>query len=143
MCLQCATNAITLIEDVLPGYALMQATKSAPEWGAGEYGLVRCNDPDFVWKSKPICDPTASMADEEIGELTNNDPRWVAGCQHFEMVTNVEPRFNTSPYEGYLLVKACMEAGYDPEKDGTRVISWLMDYLARKLDQSPLPSPPW
>ena len=45
MCLQCMANAKTIIEDVIPGYTLVQATKDARGFRRGQYGLVQCNDP--------------------------------------------------------------------------------------------------
>ena len=34
---------------------------------------------------------------------------------------------------GYRFVQACIEAGYNPEVDGTRVVSWFTNHVARKM----------
>lgn len=49
MCMQCSTNAVEVARDVIPGYTLYQATKGHRNWPVGWYGLVLCNDPEFVF----------------------------------------------------------------------------------------------
>ena len=137
MCLLCSTNAITVIENVLPGYHLEQATKSVPTWKAGEYGLTGGNDPDFIFPGELVADPTDGMSDDELDALDESDARWIQSREHFKYVESIEPRFNAGPMTGYRLVKACMDAGYDPERDGTRVLSWLVNHIAVKLQSKP------
>ena len=54
--MQCCTkSALYGTEDdceVLPGWYLVRATVSNDGWNAGEWGLVRSNDPDFIWDGK-------------------------------------------------------------------------------------------
>lgn len=47
MCLQCCAEA-KYIAEFAPGWHIAQATISADGWQAGQYALVRINDPDFV-----------------------------------------------------------------------------------------------
>jgi hypothetical protein len=49
MCLQCVTRA-ECIGEFAPGWHIVQATIDSPDddWFAGEYGIVRVNDPEFV-----------------------------------------------------------------------------------------------
>ena len=62
MCLQCMTDAID-IGVIAPGWYLMKATKDSPmkEWLAGEYGIVRMNDPHFVTNLKWFDDIDANI----------------------------------------------------------------------------------
>ena len=47
MCLQCCTEA-KYIAEFSPGWHIVQATISVDEWTAGQYALVRVDDPDFI-----------------------------------------------------------------------------------------------
>jgi hypothetical protein len=57
VCLQCATKSKIFATkeepNFLPRYSLQIATISdSPEnatWAAGEYGLIRCNNPDYIF----------------------------------------------------------------------------------------------
>lgn len=56
MCMQCCTKSELYGTggdcEVLPGWYLVRATVTAYGWNAGEWGLVRSNDPDFIWSGK-------------------------------------------------------------------------------------------
>ena len=47
MCLQCCTEA-EYITEFAPGWHIVRATTDHDEWFAGQYALVRLNDPDFI-----------------------------------------------------------------------------------------------
>ena len=71
MCLQCVTEAETFAKSIkeyelFPGWILTRATKDATfaEWKKGEYGLVRCNDPDLILACELLPVP-ATWEDEE------------------------------------------------------------------------------
>lgn len=47
MCIQCVVQAIYIAE-FAPGWHVVKATKTADNWTAGQYALVRVNDPDYI-----------------------------------------------------------------------------------------------
>lgn len=136
MCLQCTTEAVIVYREILPEWVLMRATKDTDKWKAGEYGLVYMNDPDFIWSGEPIEDQTADMTDDEINVLTDDDSRWISSNNHFDFVDSIEGKFVCDPMKGYRLIRACMAAGYDPHDHGYRVVSWLVNHIAKKLKES-------
>lgn len=132
MCLQCVTEA-KFHGDPLPGWALYRATKDSPTWHIGDWGLLRCNDPDFVWAGEFVADPYAGMSDDEI-EAASEDvakefERHIDAAVAFENATT----YGNHPYVSYLLVDAAMKAGYAPATHGTRFAAWLVDHVARHL----------
>lgn len=120
MCMQCLTKSKIIIEDPIPGYLLTQATVGIEEWPEGYYGLVRCNDPDFVWKMKPRAEPPDSSHDD-----------WVVWAKEAE---EFDECLDTDPMTGWALVETCKKAGYDPEKYGYRVGFWLFGKLGEELE---------
>lgn len=140
MCLQCLTKAVTYgnlekgKHDVMPGYALMRATKSDydvdPTWKEGQYGLVQMNDPDVIWTCTPVKDPGFGLSDEEIDALPESSFKtFEDNCEEMDIA------FSLSPLDGYTMVSAAMKAGYDPNKNG-RFIVWLQHHLAVWMEQN-------
>lgn len=134
MCEQCLTEAEVIFEDILPGYCLMLAKKEGQHWHTGEYALVRMDNTDFSWPGKPLVNPLAGMSDQEINALPENGV-----LQEFEnyvnLIDQVEPHFRIDPVLGYQFVKVCMQDGYDPQKHGENIVFWLINHIARKLEQ--------
>jgi len=97
MCLQHETEAVNLGE-IVPGYALMQATKDHPDWPVGWFGVVENNDLVFVFQGPPVSD------------LHKGFLAW-----HLCLNEVVEAGRNASIVEAYRLVEACVNAGCDPE----------------------------
>ena len=128
MCLQCVTTAKKLVDNVLPGYSLYQAVDGCQEWPKNWYGLVQRDDPDFIWEDKPIPDPTKGLSDVEINNMDDH-----AFSLYHRTSEKIEKSFKTDPMTGYNLVKACMSAGYDPDKDGLNVVMWLVGVAGEKL----------
>ena len=95
MCLQCMTDAID-IGVIAPGWLLMKATKDSvdKEWLAGEYGIVRMNDPHFVTKLKWFND-----IDSNIDEYS-------------DMVMNFYEDSKIDPKSGYKLYQALQSVNY-------------------------------
>lgn len=96
MCLQCMTEAeifANSLSDVhiLPGYALMRATKDDypddPGWKKGEYGLVRMNDPDIVFDIKPMKKPYKYGDDDKMN--TEKDHQ-----KYFDEVCKIQDRLD-------------------------------------------------
>lgn len=134
MCLECVTEAETLIEDIIPGYRLTVAMKDAEDWPKGYYGLVRGNDPDFVWPPDDYIDPFSGMTDEEIEAADEKapDPRWQEWYDFASFIARIRDRFNTHPIIGWHFINACQECGYDHYYDGD-VIYWFIDRVNRRL----------
>lgn len=144
MCLQCPAEAQTLVADILPGYSLMVARKDTPKWPQGYYGLVRQNDPDFVWPGPLLADPLEDLSDEEIDALPEDDPRFQASDRFHKYTDQIESAFISDPLTGYAFVSACMAAGYDSDRDGSCVLKWFSNLAARRLaqlDSQPVSAP--
>ena len=131
MCLQCLAKARLVKKDILPGYFLMVSTQNAPGWPKSHYGLVRCNDPDFVWEGRPSPDPYHGLSDHGI----ESSPKNIHEAFHkwSKMVEKTEEAFHGSAMDCYRFVDACKKAGYRPERDGYNVVMWFVDYAGRKL----------
>lgn len=129
MCLQCTAQSVKIVQDVIPGFSLCLATVDTPEWKAGQYGLVECNDPTVIFDGPLARDNTAGMTDDEINALPEDQQSlldaFLTAGERFEEQLEMDP--NT----GYRLVCACIENGYRPEEDG-RVAHWLMHHMATK-----------
>ena len=130
MCQQCITEAEDVTTNLLPGYTLMRARVGSTEWPAGWFGLVRQNDPDFVFPGPLTVDPFAGLSDEEINaradELAPADAVFDAAVRGLQA-----PLATMHAVAGYELVTACQLAGYDIARDGTEIAYWLMHYLAK------------
>jgi hypothetical protein len=117
-----------VVEQALPGWHLMRARKSGSGILAGQWGLVRVNDPDFVWHDTPTPDPFDGLTDEQINdaseELKEADRDFGNGAVAFGSTLKVDPEV------GYDLVVAAEAVGFDREEDGS-ISFWLFDYLGR------------
>jgi len=130
MCEQCLTWPISFGQPI-PGYTLMRARRDGNEWMKGEWGLIECNDPTFVWKSTPT--PTLAYGmtvEEEAALLESLDPEspeyaradlWLPPDDFVDGLTG-------NAVDSYKLVRAAVEKGYDIEKDGNFYL-WFFDYL--------------
>lgn len=124
MCLQCETDAVSLKDDILPGFYFVQARKHHEDWPAGWYGLVECNDPAFIWEKKPLPEPKK--------ETDGGVDEWM---KWFDNV--VSPTYDSFLESGsdilayFRLVKACKKVGYDEEKDGFNIMCWLVNHLSK------------
>ncbi len=136
MCLQCITDSATLIPDVLPGYRLQIARTDHPDWPKGYLGLVRSNDPDFVWPYSPIVDPEFTD-DEEMNALKPGCPELIAWDRFAGHVEICQPHFKTDPATGYYFVNACESAGWNGF-DGDPVY-WFLSRISRALRWEELP----
>jgi len=137
MCLQCLAEAENLGE-ILPGIALMRAHRDAEGWGTGRLGLVIENDPFYVLLEEPYPDPTEGLSDEEINGLSEES--WEQFCNWAEAAESFREAILLQPYKGWILVDACIKAGWVSETDGS-VESWLFHRIGVFLRDSTAPSP--
>lgn len=129
MCLQCDTNAVVIMQDVLPGFSLYQAQTDAPEWPKGWFGLVECGDPTVVFPGPLLADPTFGMSDEQLDAM----PDFPAGYNAFTQGADaIGEKLVLPALAGYHLTKACIEQGYS-NLDHGHLHYWLLHYLANKV----------
>ena len=67
MCEQCVARTNSWGE-ILPGFALLRATAEGDQMSKGNWGLVQCNDPDFVWGMTPKPNPFYGVDDAALDE---------------------------------------------------------------------------
>lgn len=156
MCEQCEAQALMWNGEVVPGYRLIQAQKDGMYMKAGWYGLVECNDPDFIFSANPTKEPCADLSDEAweqiSAEMQQAEDDWIDKVHEFEHQLTIDPRYYEtgkkadgtpwkSPYVGvdirtsYQLYRACLKAGYHPHKHGSNVYAWLFHRIAEHMEQ--------
>lgn len=118
MCEQCMAKT-RIIAEALPDWLLVKASQDGDVMKAGQYGLVRQNDPDFWWTGKPI---------KYTGDNKDNKKFW-------EIVELLDKTLDCNPMTGYDLVRACKKAGYRPDKHGFRLASWLQNRMATVMSE--------
>ena len=131
MCLQCLTDAVTIKQNVLPGFTLMQSQKDAEGWPKGAYGLVETNDPTVVFADPLLKDPTAGMSDEALNALLAVEPKGYE--EFFQAAEKMGPSLILDAVTGHKLVEACIASGYSSKEDG-HLRYWLMHHLALHVD---------
>jgi hypothetical protein len=119
VCLQCLVEAETLAE-VLPRWWVARAMKTYKgEWEEGEYGLVRCNDPDLIWDGEPRPDPSFGRTDEEVEAETDEQWRdaeaWLREASEFCNSL----RTTGGMYRLWELVQDAKAYGYDRDEHGS------------------------
>lgn len=143
MCEQCVAKTTTYLgpgeAEVLPGYALVRATKDGWLMKNGDWGLVHVNDPDYWWSATPVEDAFDGMSDEEVDRLassTNNDAYDSAVEQIDDALSGRTPSMLEKDCYAYprfedatRLYDAAKATGYDREKHG-RFAAWLCHHLA-------------
>lgn len=136
MCEQCSAATKTYGE-VVPHWWLIQATKDGNMMKTNDFGLVWINDPDYVWPGDlvPSKDPAYEFTDEQFDNMTTEEgDKWE---DWLENVEKLEKHFKSDPGTGFDLVTACNDAGYDPEKHGYRLMSWLSHRMAIVMERNP------
>jgi hypothetical protein len=136
MCLQCTTEAVKILEDVLPGFHLYQAKVDAPEWPAGWYGLVECNDPTIVFPGPLLTDPTFGLSDEQLSAMKDFPDGYDAFTQAADALGE---KLVLPALAGYHIIKASMQLGYSDAEHGYLQF-WLMHHLASKVAANTPPS---
>lgn len=132
MCTECLVEKKTIIEDVIPGFNLAQATKDYEAWFKGLFALTDGQEPYLIFLKSPVVDPLEGLTDEEIDESPDRIDE-----EFWHVVRLAEDVYQEvikgSIMMSWQLVQACIAAGYNPEEDGARVMAWLVDHIARKL----------
>jgi len=98
MCEQCLVNPLYFGE-VLPGWYLIRARRDGDIMKVGDWGMIQCNDPTFVWETTP------KMTAEQNEKL-------------YILPEDFENSLYLNAYNGYELVKAAIEVGYNRDEDG-------------------------
>jgi len=128
MCTQCVVDAQFYLikpdgslaehDELLPGWALFQAKKPGGEMNAGDWGLVRVNDPEFVWRVDPVVDPLEGFSEDEQ-ESMFEDPEIAASIDTF---VNTQDAFAAELMESvelitsaHALIESANKVGYTTE----------------------------
>jgi hypothetical protein len=101
---------------------------------AGDYGLVRCNNPDVIWSVKPIEDPTYNTTGEELSSWPKGKYSEVTNA-FTDALEEFRRDFLMEPEAAHNLVEACRQAGFRRE-DGD-LSYWLFNLMARKVKEPP------
>jgi len=142
MCELCAAKTIR-IGELLPGFLLFRATRDGLRMRAGEYGLVRQDEPFLTWGPVVLADPTPPGLDRFEIEAWMNDTanaeawgRFDDAAVQFAAAVRAGPRGMGPPSFAVVaeLAAACSEAGWTPAFGP--VEAWLMDRTARFLEAS-------
>lgn len=97
MCLQCLV-APYYFGEVLPGWILIRARKDdykddPTEMAAGDWGLLRCNDPEIIWNVMPMLAPQSPKyglpagtvdAQAELQRLEDGEDKYFEDVKQFE-----------------------------------------------------------
>lgn len=112
----------------------MRARRDGHTWKKGEWGLIVSDDPSYTWTSTPSDCPTFGMTDDEMESWFDDPARTDAENKRASGIlpNDFNEAFNGNPVSGYMLVKAAMERGYDPEESGY-FANWFYDYIGRYL----------
>lgn len=134
MCDQC-TAQTEMWPTPLEGWALVRANKDGYVIKAGQWGLVACNDPTWVWDPKPRPEPP------EPPEGVDDPESWEDLDQWFENEAGVfEQQLQASgdSVDHWRLVEAARKCGYTPGK--IRFGTWLFNFLGEWIaDHKPFP----
>ena len=106
MCLQCITEAEIFGKstddcEIFPGWILTRATKDSHfgEWKKGEYGLVRCNDPDLVLSCEILPAP------EDWGNDESDTPEY---AKYFDNVAHIAEALNTMDFSASIALLSAL-----------------------------------
>lgn len=141
MCLQCDASAENL-GLVLPGWFLMRSTKPHEDWPEGHWGLVRKNDPDFVWETRPTPDPLHGVPESEWEVWLKANP---AGTPDYvrtmeEVPEDFRKALECPPDLGWEIVQTAIPFGYDPMTSGW-FSDWLFSWIGIRMRDGFLPAP--
>jgi len=110
MCEQCLVNPLYYGE-VFKDWHLIRARRKGSYMEVGEWGLVKINDPSWVWKSDP--------RDQSDGPP---DDFWEA--------------FLCTPFSGKEFIEDCVDSGFDGENDYD-LSEWLWEKIVNHVKTTP------
>lgn len=132
MCLNCLSDPITLISQVLPGFSLMVSTQETPLWPKGWYALAEGEHPLVVFEGPLLPDPTIGLTEDDLDAM----PAYPEGYDEYEAAAvRLGHALRVHPEVGYRLVRAAMDLGYSPQETGSLQF-WLINYLNEKLEST-------
>jgi len=142
MCEQCCAKTEDYGE-IFPGWYLVRATVNGMEMLTGQWGLVRTNDPEFIWTDDPTpigdlnerCD---KLGDEDEG-TPEYDEAFDAWFAWMNKAKDFGKFFQVDPDMGWRLVEEGRKVGYEPS--AKPFYEWFYDYLGVWI-QNHAPSKP-
>jgi len=131
MCEQCQAETID-IGEIGPGWLLCVATKDGDMMKKGDYGFIRCNNPDFIIPAslKPFPNPFQDYTDEQLDNLTDEENDKF--CDFYELEEKLRPHLKCDFETAYELVVAGKEIGWDEKKDGCFAI-WFIHQVGKAV----------
>ena len=133
MCEQCVAKAKMISSNILDGWFLVRATRTGNYMTKGQYGIGRCNNPDFIFDGPIETYPTINMTDKKINRLNKKDlKQWEKFNRWYDQIRD---SFDINIETGYEFYKACMKKGYRPKKDGYNVLMWFLSHLTIFIKQ--------
>lgn len=122
MCEQCMAKTLQ-VGEICRGFCLVKATQDGFEMKKGDYGIVRCNDPDIIFPEslKPFPDPSFEKEDDD-SELS---------MKFVDLVVEFGKYLVGNLAFGHEFYTSCMESGYDPDKHGH--VDWWVVHKIGKL----------
>lgn len=109
MCERCLINPLCFGE-VLPGFYLSKARRQSTETKLGQWVLIETNDPVFTFDFNFHMAVGSDEWDDRVYEL------WTQLTNH--------------PHDGWRLVNAAIQAGYDPQ---TNFVNWFALHIRQWL----------
>lgn len=129
MCMQCTADAVLVKADVLPGYSLYQSRQKVRGWPKGYYGLVKSNDPLFVFKGPIMDDPCKGLTEDDLDVMME----YPDGYDKYEKAAKQVSNIKLYPLQAHEFIEACKSFGYSPEDHGTEFGFWFINHLAETI----------
>ena len=132
MCEQCSAKTKTY-GLLLPGWTLIQATQDGNKMKKDDYGLVRMDDPDFIFPGNltPRKDKWRHLEPEDMTqEQSDEDDLFI------DYTYELSKYLQGDIYAGYWLLKSSYEIGYDEEKNGY-FTGWLSNKMFELIELNP------
>lgn len=148
MCEQCSAKTLMYITDgptppIAGAYWLVRATQDGNDMKKDDWGLITCNDPDFIFTTTPWPNPFYHMTPDELEVLdVINDKtferiqdKWYMDVEKFatEMAQNQKNYWSINAF-GELTIN-CLDAGM-PKRD-VRLAHWLFQHIGEQLQAHP------
>lgn len=143
MCEQCSAKTHSW-GWVLPGYALVRATCDGTFMRTGQWGLVECNDPTFIWSVTPVPDLFYQFTDQEVDNLADREYDrhidWLTQLDKFDWelgsTSSSAYKYHPSLLSSWQLVEVVRTTFNCKAHEVTEV---LFHYLGRVLEDNPQP----
>jgi len=122
VCKRCIAKT-TIIGKVVPGIILVRATVQGCSMEPNEFGLVKGDDLIHTFMRIPRSHPFYGLSDNEANTRAEADG--LAPLMDWSKLSlGFSKRFLVDLNTGWWVVKACLQAGYDPDLDGAAGV-WL------------------